>query len=174
MKKPRQATDPDVESKSAFAARVDLSPARISQFIAKGMPLTSDGKVPVAAALGWLRAEVRPNGGRPLGGGGANGDPDLEAAKIRLTIAQAERAELELAARRGELVPAPEARKAVRAFATVAREAWLNAAARHGADLAAEIGADPRDVIPALDAMIRLVMNQIADTPFPKFGDQSE
>jgi hypothetical protein len=45
-------------SKSAFSRRLHVSPARVTQLIAKGMPVTPDGKVDVAEALTWIESHI--------------------------------------------------------------------------------------------------------------------
>ena len=45
-------------SKSAFSRRLHVSPARVTQMIAKGMPVTPDGKVDVAEALNWIESHI--------------------------------------------------------------------------------------------------------------------
>ncbi len=155
-----------IESKASFAKRLGLSRGRISQLAKQGLPMLPDGSVRVEAALKWVRSELKPGPGRPHGavegGGRGEGREDMEAAKIRLLLAQASRQELELAHRRGELVPAEEARRAVRAVAFVTREAMLNFPARYGAEIAGELGVDPGTLIALLDARVRTEMNRVA------------
>ncbi|MCZ7857073.1 hypothetical protein O9X81_10630 [Agrobacterium salinitolerans] len=176
VKKTPQMFDRDVETKAEFAVRVGLSAPRISQLVKRGLPLSPEGRVRISAALRWMRDEVHAKGGRPLGsanGTGANGDPDLEAAKIRLTLAQADRAELELAARRGELVPAPEARRAVQLVAYTTREMMMNFPAKHGSEIAGELGIDPGTLIGLLDAHIRKALVKAAEQKMPDFMGES-
>jgi len=45
-------------SKSQFARRLHVSPPRVSQLIAKGMPTTPEGRVDVAQALAWIESHV--------------------------------------------------------------------------------------------------------------------
>lgn len=161
-----------VETKSQFAERVQLSKARVSQLVGRGLPLTPDGRVRVVEALRWLRENVAPESGRPLGsfesGVSGNGDAEeLEAAKIRLTLAQAERTEMEVALRRGELVPKEDALRAARAAGRTTRDMFLNFSARHGAEMAGELGVDPGTLIGLLEAHIRKALNEAADQPMP-------
>jgi plasmid maintenance system antidote protein VapI len=44
--------------KSEFAARLHVSKARVSQMIQMGLPLTTDGKVEVSAALNWIETHI--------------------------------------------------------------------------------------------------------------------
>ena len=43
-----------LDSKAAFARRINVSAARISQLVSRGMPVRLDGRIDVAAALAWL------------------------------------------------------------------------------------------------------------------------
>ena len=42
------------ETKTAFAARVGLTKGRISQLVAEGLPVRSDGRIDVAEGLAWI------------------------------------------------------------------------------------------------------------------------
>ncbi len=164
-----------IESKSEFSKRINVSKSYVTRLVSDGLPLTPGGDVRVDAALKWIRSNVRAKPGRPVNsieGGGADADSgDLLAAKTRLVIAQAERAELEIAARRRELVPAEEAKRAMRAATRTTRDMFINFAARYGGELAGEFELDPGTFIGALEAKIRTALNEAADTP-PKFDDE--
>lgn len=163
-----------VETKARFANRLNVSRTHVARLVADGLPVTAGGDVRVDAALKWIRSNVRAKAGRPVGsieGVGADADSgDLLAAKTRLVIAQAERAELEIAARRRELVPVEEAKRAMRAATRTTRDMFINFAARYGGELAGEFELDPGTFIGALEAKIRTALNEAADTP-PKFDD---
>lgn len=49
-----QPTEFKTEPKSAFAVRIGLSRARVSQLVNDGMPLAPSGEVLIDAALAWL------------------------------------------------------------------------------------------------------------------------
>ncbi len=57
------------ETKTAFAARVGLTKGRISQLVAEGLPLRSDGRIDVAEGLAWIESNLDParryKGGAP-------------------------------------------------------------------------------------------------------------
>lgn len=53
---------PETETRSQFAARVGVTPGRISQLVGRGLPLTEDRKrVRVADALRWMDANLAPH-----------------------------------------------------------------------------------------------------------------
>ena len=57
------------ETKTAFAARVGLTKGRISQLVAEGLPVRSDGRIDVAEGLAWIETNLDParrnKGGAP-------------------------------------------------------------------------------------------------------------
>lgn len=93
------------------------------------------------------------------GGGGRS----LDALKERLLAAQAESAEPDLAAKRGELVSANDVRAAAMDNARIEREALLLWPARTAAVLAAEFGADMAALTTALEREVRTYMEERAD-----------
>lgn len=167
-----------IENKSQFAERVQLSKARVSQLVARGLPLTPDGRVRVVEALRWLRENIATESGRPSGsfeGSTGNGAAEeLETAKIRLTLAQAERAEMENAVRRGELVSKQEVIRAGRAVTRTTRDMFMNFSARHGAEIASELAVDPGTLIGLLESHIRQALNEAADQPMPDVDGDDE
>ena len=58
-----------LETKAAFARRIGVSSPRITQLVGRGMPVTADGRVDVAAALAWLEDNLdtskRTGGAKP-------------------------------------------------------------------------------------------------------------
>ena len=59
-----------LETKAAFARRIGVSSPRITQLVGRGMPVTTDGRIDVAAALAWLEDNLdtskRTGGARPV------------------------------------------------------------------------------------------------------------
>lgn len=158
-------TIPEFERKSEFARRLGCSRQNVQKLAARGLPLAEDGMVIVAAALAWIRENVS----QP-GAGLVDAEiPSLAEAKVRLILAQAERAEMELVKAKGELVARDDARRAVRALMRTFRDHMLNFANRHGPGIAAEVGAPSAKLVGLLEARIRDALNDIADTPAP-FG----
>lgn len=91
-----------------------------------------------AAVSEWIKSRgIKPGArGRPVGGaGGAAGEDedvrdDLLSAKLRKELAFAERAELDVAARKGELMPRAEVEQSTIARILEVRAALLGLAAR--------------------------------------------
>jgi DNA-binding transcriptional regulator YdaS (Cro superfamily) len=51
---------PEVISKSAFARRLGISPAQVSQYVAMGMPVLASGKLDYAVAKRWVERSILP------------------------------------------------------------------------------------------------------------------
>lgn len=150
---------PQSESKSAFAKRIGVSPSWVSQLVARGLPLTPDGrKVLVADAIEWLKTNV------------AQQEVDgtsLADAKTRLVMANALRAELALERERGSQISVEEVRAAAREFGRLHRDAMLNFANRFGPAIAAEVGCEDGALIAAISAKMREALQDALTIPTP-------
>ncbi len=91
---------------------------------------------------------------------GAPAVSEVEDLKRRLLQAQAERAEIDLAERRREVVAVEAVRRAAFANGRVERESWLNWPARVGPLLAAEFGLDVVTFTNALEREVRAHMEE--------------
>lgn len=160
---------PEVETITAFARRVECSRPYASRLIDRGLPVDDKGRVLVVEGLAWLEENVqrrRPTAARKASGAG------LLAEKERLTRLQADLRELEIAERRGDFIKRDVAATATKALVRTMRDAVLNAPARHGSQIAAEVGCDPRRLTGALERMLRETLSEWADTatPFDRKG----
>jgi hypothetical protein len=154
------------ESKTAFAARTGLSPGRISQLIAEGLPVASDGSIDVEAGLSWIAGNLdaarRGKGGTvPIG----NKTATLAEARRLHEIVRVQRAKLAYEREQGNLVDAGEARNTVFARARAERDAHLAWVQRVAPILAAEAGGDPNRTFAILDRMMREHLEHLAGTP---------
>ncbi len=98
------------ESFADFARRIGKSRPYVSQKVADGTicppALTADRKIIPSLALQQLAAAAtRPKAAAPAGTPDTAAAGTLNAERIRLTTAQADRTELENLTRRGELIP---------------------------------------------------------------------
>lgn len=153
----------ELVSKAEFARRLSVTPARVSQLLKQGLPVTEDGRIPAREAMAWVRRSILPqNGAVPT-----SGESDLGDAKLRLTLAQARMAELAADEKAGSLIDRNEAQRGAAAFARVFRDGVLNFAARQGPALAHELGVEPRALIPALDAALRTMLVDLSKQPMP-------
>lgn len=152
---------PEIETKAAFSRRLGASKSWVSQLIGRGMPLTPDGKaVPVAAALKWVKENVQ----QPEDG---EDESSITGARIRLILAQAELAEINVLKERGGVIDREAARRGVMAFARVYRDGVLNFAARQGPEIAHKLGVDPRALIAELEAQLRQLLVDLSKQPMP-------
>jgi hypothetical protein len=79
---------------------------------------------------------------------------EFDRQRLRKLTAEAARIELELAARRGELVERAVGERIVFAFGRAHRDAWLVWPARIGAELAATLGVDAGVLIAHLEVYV--------------------
>ena len=180
------------ESKSAFARRIGVSPARITQLISRGMPVRADGRIDVSDALSWLEdnldtskrvnntkpappAEIqRKNGsgsgasaspaqtGGGLGVGGPGG-PTLAEAKRLHELVRVQRAKLALERERGDLVSKDAVSIALFNWARQERDSWLSWCRRVVPLIASETGANPGTLFAALDRHVREQLHDLAE-----------
>jgi phage terminase Nu1 subunit (DNA packaging protein) len=157
-----------IETKAAFARRLNVSPGYVSNLIRKGMPVSSEGQVRVDPALKWIRENLHAKPGRPAGAVEGGGEiDDLTLAKVRLTLAQAAKAEMDLAVRRGELIPVDIVKRGNFTFFRQARDHALNFPLRCGAQLAADFGISPAEFAPVLERMLIEHLMTIDQTILP-------
>ena len=93
---------------------------------------------------------------------GASALSKIEDLNRRILEAKAEVAELNLAAKRGELVSATDVRKAAAANAHMEREALINWPDRAAPALAAELGIDQARLTAAIEREVRAFMQDRA------------
>jgi phage terminase Nu1 subunit (DNA packaging protein) len=94
----------------------------------------------------------------------------VAAARARRVRALADRAEVEAARLRGELIERAKVERAIFEFARRMRDAWAHWPARIAATLAARLGADPHAVEAALGSEVRRHLEELSRDPLPGFG----
>ena len=161
------------ETKTAFAARVGLTKGRISQLVAEGLPVRTDGRIDVAVGLSWIEENLDPARRNRGGAAVPTRTATLAEAKRLHEIVKVQRAKLAFEREQGKLIDADEARRTVFARARAERDAHLAWVQRTAPLLAAELGADPRVTFAALDRMMREHLEHLADLPLGSFGDGS-
>lgn len=158
------AHTPPALSLKAFAEMIGLTPGRVSQLCAQGMPRSATGLIPVAEAREWLEANVRPR---------ARGD-EVEgraAARAERERHEAELARLKVEERAGRVVAKAEVRAAAFQRARFERDAHLGFAARVATSLAGELGVDHARVFAILDREMREHLARLADTSLPEIDE---
>ena len=154
----------EIQTKAAFAARVGLTKGRISQLIAEGLPVRSDGKIDVEAALGWMEKNLDP-ARRNKGGVSDGHSPTLAEARRLHLIVQVQRAKLALEQERGRLVDADEATATIFTRARSERDAHIAWVQRSAPLIAGELGTDPTRTFAILDRLMREHLEYLASTP---------
>ena len=92
----------------------------------------------------------------------------IASARARRVRALADRAEVEAARLRGDLIERAKVERAIFEFARRMRDAWAHWPARIAATLAARLGADPHAVEAALVAEVHRHLEELARDPLPK------
>lgn len=153
------------ETKASFASRVGLSKGRISQLVAEGLPVRSDGKIDVDTGLAWMEQNLDP--ARRNKGGTRPQDPSTSLAEARRLhlIVQVQRAKLALEQERGKLIDAAEATMTIFTRARVERDAHIAWVQRSAPLIAGELGADPSRTFAILDRLMREHLEHLANTP---------
>ena len=108
--------EPRTLRKIDFAKRVGVSPGRVSQMVADGLPVEADGRIDVARGELWIKANISPTRSAAQ----TRGDPELPfaaqrdatAERVRLLREQADHAALRNAEKRRELLSAAEVERA--------------------------------------------------------------
>lgn len=116
-------------TKAQFAEAMGVSKAMVTKYVRKGLPLTPEGRIDLAAGRAWVEANIdrlpaSARGGRAARGAGKLGET-LTAARARKESALASLHELELRLRRGELLEAGQVEAAWTKHILAARERLL-------------------------------------------------
>jgi hypothetical protein len=149
--------------KSEFAARLRVSKARVSQMIQMGLPLTTDGKVEVSAALNWIethidishkdsaarrsdaaarrRSDAAPSPAAPAAAGLPDPGRILLTAKAKRALVDLRRAERMERLENDELIEAVEVRRAIDGLIANAKAKLIGLGHRVGPRVAIETDA---------------------------------
>ncbi|WP_376957712.1 hypothetical protein ABNQ39_11325 [Azospirillum sp. A26] len=175
--------DPVIETKAAFARRVGLSRARVTQYAAKGLPVTPDGKVDVGAALEWMSRELDPTQrvaqskakARPAlvppvpvpveGDNDSEGEDDgnLIAARTEHEWLKVERARLALELARGDVAPWAEINRVLFEHGRRNRDAWMAWAQRVVPNMAAELKVDGGTLTAVLRKFVTAHLRELSE-----------
>lgn len=149
--------------KGDFAKLVGVSPGRVSQMVADGLPVEGDGRIDVARGKLWIQANVSPTRSAAQ----ARGDPELpfaavrdaSAERVRLLREQADHAALKNAEKRRELLPAAQVEREWASVLRDVRAAMLALPSR----IQQRLGHLTAAEIDAIDREIRDVLAEVAD-----------
>ena len=171
------------ERKSHFAKRVGISPARVTQLLAQGLPVTDDALIPVRMAMSWMKDRLNPvaQAGQPTRGTmlAAKEAAKLETPspptaptsgslidfRTRHEAVKVERALIALAREQGEVVAWTEVETALAAWATSERDSWQSWTQRTAPAIASEIKVDGALVLAALRRHVTAHLRSLGDLP---------
>jgi hypothetical protein len=157
-------------SKKEFAARLGLSPARISQLVEQGLPVEASGRVPVEKATAWYAANIDPNR-RKRGDGG---DALQRSPRAQLDIIRAESARYRLEQERGNLIDRATANRHVFERARAERDSWLAWVSRAAPQVAGELGGDTAKAVAVLDRLVRDHLRHLSTRPLEDIGHDAD
>lgn len=144
-----------------FAKLVNVSPGRVSQMVAAGLPVEADGRIDVARGKLWIQENISPTRSAAQA---AQADlpfaaqPDAASERLRLLKEQADHAALKNAALRRELVPAAEVEREWSGVLREVRAGILAVPSRLRQVLPHLSAAD----VEAIDAELRRVLEELA------------
>lgn len=151
----------EIVSKAEFGRRIDVSPTRVRQLVADGLPVTADNRIDVAKGKRWVEQHLD--------------NFKRQARKPKLATTSETRSEklnwesklreLEFRKRSGELVDKAMTERVIFERANLERDKWLGWIPRAVSQLAAEAEADPVKLFAAMDRLVRDHLTQLAATP---------
>lgn len=157
-------------SKSDFAREMGVTPGRISQLIARGLPVMANGRIDPEAGREWYATNVDPSRRRAAVAVGELGSRPVsikeEIEAERLAHARMKRQHLEKA-----LVDRHTAEAAIFARARAERDAHLGWVLRIAPLLAGQIGGDPATIFAFLEREMRTHLAALADRPLEDLTD---
>ena len=153
-------------SKKEFAARIGLSPGRITQLVEAGMPVEATGRVPVERATAWYAANVDPNRRKRAD---KSADALDRSPRAQLDLIRAESARYRLESERGNLIDRAAATRHVFELARAERDAWLAWVSRAAPQVAAAMGGDTARASAVLDKLVRDHLRHLAARPMEDF-----
>lgn len=150
----------DTLSKRGFGELIGVSPGRVSQMIADGLPVEPNGRIAIAKGKAWVAANVDQNRRRARVDGGLfdSSKREREAAEARIANFKADR----LADR---LIDRDATLRTIETRARVERDAWIGWVNRAAPELARLANADVAIVVSTLDRLVREQLATLAATP---------
>lgn len=161
-----EATGP--VSKSTFARMIGVTKGRVSQLIAKGLPVRPDGKIDPVIGGEWIEQNLDPLRRKPAE---PEKPPPVESTRSQLETEKLRSLRLENDRREGSLVDRAAAEQAIFARARAERDAHLNWIVQAAPQIAAELGTDARRMSEALERHMRQHLERLADTPLEVLSD---
>lgn len=154
----------ETASKKGFAELISVSPGRVSQLIASGLPVLPNGRINIRAGKDWVRANIDRNRRRSL----LDEDPGMpRSARHDREVADAELARLKADRLAGRLIDREATVRWAEGRARAERDAWIGWVNRTAPEIAAA-GQDLSAITAALDKAVREHLASLAET---RIGD---
>jgi len=151
---------PKEMTKTAFAERLGVSAGRVSQMVKQGLPVLDNGRVPLAAAESWYRANIRQRAGDAQHSANILGQLRQDREEAQRDLLQ-----LDLARRKGELIDRRQVELALHDRARGERDAHTAWVSRVAPIIAAELGVDLARLYATLDRELRAHLQELSETP---------
>jgi len=150
-----------------FAKHVGLSPSRVRQLLAIGLPANADGKIDAAKGKEWIDNNLDPKR-RDAAKPGFDSSKLGAMARMRAFKMGVESRLLQIELKRaeGDSLDRAEVEAAAFGRARYERDAWHGFTARAAVTLAGELSCDPQKTHAALDRLIREHLKELAATPW--------
>jgi hypothetical protein len=156
-------------SKRGFAEAIGVSPARVSQLIAKGLPVELNGRVNVERAKAWLSANIDPNRRRAAGKDSSALIDDVQTQMLsprgKRDLHEAEISRLKAERLAGRLIDRRATLRVVEGRAKAERDALIGWVNRVAPVIAAETRSDLALVTAILDREVRAHLIAMAEKP---------
>jgi hypothetical protein len=157
-----QTSTADTLSKRGFAEMLGVTPGRVSQHIANGLPVEPNGRIDIERGKAWVRENVDANRRRGYGGAGEPNDGGSRRAR---EAAEAELAGLKAKKLAGELIDRGATLRAIEARARFERDAWVGWVNRAAPELASATNAELSAVATVLERLVREQLATLAAAP---------
>jgi hypothetical protein len=151
----------NVVSKKTFAEMRKVTPAAVSQWIAKGLPVEPNGRIAIDKADAWIKDNIDPSRRRAS----LDNVPSEPSARGMLTTQQARLTGLRAEKLSGNLIDKRATLRQVEARARIERDAWIGWVNRAAPEIAAATDAEIAVVVSLLDRLVREQLATLAEMP---------
>lgn len=158
-----QPSTADTLSKRGFAELIGVSPGRVSQMIAAGLPVETNGRIDIEKGKAWVASNIDPSRRRIRGA--ADAAAAASGARASRDVAEAEIARLKADRLAENLIDKQATLRTIEARARFERDAWIGWVNRAAPDIAAETGANVTALVALLDKLVREQLSHLARTP---------
>ena len=160
-------------SKKGFAELIGVSPGRVSQLIAAGLPVEPNGRIHVARGKAWIDANVDPNRRRASLDGPLTPPSQMSPRALR-DASEAEIARLKAGRMGGALIDRASTLRTIESRGRAERDAWIGWVNRAAPEIAAATGGDLSATVAALDRLVRDQLLALASLPLGDFSHDDE